>query len=218
MLKLALSKPAGSHCKVLCLGAHSDDIEIGCGGTILAMAASRPEIEFQWVILSADKIRAAEARKSFNRFLKKVPRRKIEIKHFRESFFPAAIAPMKQYFERLKRFDPDLVFTHYRHDLHQDHRLISELTWNTFRNHLILEYEIPKYDGDFGRPNTFFELDQATTRRKIEYILTGFESQKSRHWFDQETFLSTLRLRGVECAAATKYAEAFYCRKVVLNG
>jgi LmbE family N-acetylglucosaminyl deacetylase len=217
MLKLELPTPAGAEHKVLCLGAHSDDIEIGCGGTILKLAASYPKAQFYWVVFSGNKRRVTEARKSFSCFLSHEPVRKIVIKSFKESFFPYNGAAIKSYFEKLKdAFNPDLILTHYRKDLHQDHRLICELTWNTFRDHLILEYEVPKYDGDFGIPNFFVELDQAIVRRKIKYILDGFESQKWRHWFDEETFLSTLRLRGMEAHVRSKYAEAFYCRKIVL--
>lgn len=218
MLKFGLTKPAGSRYQVLCLGAHSDDIEIGCGGTMLKLAAAHPDTEFHWIVFSGDKGRAAEARESFDRFLKRVPSRKIVVKNFKESFFPSQTASIKGYFEKIKKpLTPDLIFTHFRNDLHQDHRLISELTWNTFRNHLILEYEIPKYDGDLGAPNVFSELDRATSRRKIDYILSGFKSQRSRQWFDGETFLSVLRLRGVEANSRTKYAEAFYCRKIILD-
>ena len=146
MLKLELTRPAGSDYKVLCLGAHSDDIEIGCGGTILKVATAHPETEFHWVVFSADPRRAAEARASFGRFLKRTSTRKLVIRNFKESYFPYNGAIIKDYFEKLKdTINPDLILTHYRDDRHQDHRLISELTWNTFRDHLILEYEIPKY-------------------------------------------------------------------------
>lgn len=217
MLKLSLTKPPDSAYKVLCLGAHADDIEIGCGRTILKLAAAHPAAEFHWVVFSASPERANEAQQSFERFLGKTRLRKIRISNFRESFFPYSGAPIKNDFEKLNvAFSPDLIFTHHRNDRHQDHRLVSDLTWNTFRDHLILEYEIPKYDGDLGSPNLFVELDQATVRRKINYILAGFRSQKSKQWFDKETFLSALRLRGIECNARSKYAEAFHCRKILL--
>jgi LmbE family N-acetylglucosaminyl deacetylase len=200
--------------RVLCLGAHSDDIEIGCGGTILRLSESMP-IECTWVVFSAGEIREKEARKSANLFLDKASSKNIIINDFRNGFFPYTAIEIKEYFENLKgSFQPDLIFTHYGKDLHQDHRLISELTWNTFRNHCILEFEIPKYDGDFGAPNIFFELDEQTARRKANYILESFPSQKDKHWFTADTFHSVLRLRGVESAAA--FAEAFYCRKMLL--
>jgi len=218
MLKLGLTKPARGGYKILCLGAHSDDIEIGCGGTMLKMAREHPDTQFYWVIFSADKRRATEARASFNQFLKNAPSRKLVVKNFKESYFPYNGAAIKDYFEKLKTsINPDLVLTHRGEDRHQDHRLISELTWNTFRSHLILEYEIPKYDGDLGSPNVFVELDRNTVQRKVSNILSGFPSQKSRQWFDRELLLSVLRLRGMECDARSKYAEAFYCRKVILD-
>jgi len=217
MLKLTLSTGPSSQFKVLCLGAHPDDIEIGCGGTILNLARARPKAEFYWVVFSANKRRAAEERESFGYFLNSVKSKKLVIKAFRESFFPYNGAKLKKYFEELKHtFNPDLIFTHCRNDLHQDHRLLSELTWNTFRDHLILEYEIPKYDGDLGAPNVFVALDKATREKKVSCILRSFPSQETKSWFDEATLMSTLRIRGMESNSPTKYAEAFYCRKMVL--
>jgi LmbE family N-acetylglucosaminyl deacetylase len=217
MLKLQFCKPTDSFYRILCLGAHSDDIEIGCGGTILTLLELYPYVECYWVVFSADQQRACEARHSADSFLKHAQAKHIVIQDFHESFFPYIGAAIKEYFEALKHvFSPDLIFTHYRSDLHQDHRLISELTWNTFRNHLILEYEIPKYEGELGIPNLFVPLAELVYRKKLQYILDSFPSQRHRGWFDQETFLAILRLRGVECNAPSKYAEAFYCRKAVL--
>ena len=217
MLKLQFDKPTDSSCHILCLGAHADDIEIGCGGTILTLLDVYPHVECYWVVFSADQQRASEARHSADSFLKHAQVKHIVIQDFRESFFPYVGAAIKEYFETLKRaFSPDLIFTHSRNDLHQDHRLISELTWNTFRNHLILEYEIPKYDGELGAPNLFVPLAEPVYHKKLQYILDSFPSQRHRGWFDQETFLAILRLRGVECNAPSKYAEAFFCRKAVL--
>jgi LmbE family N-acetylglucosaminyl deacetylase len=217
MFKLQPLRPAATCCRILCLGAHADDIEIGCGGTILTLLESYPYTEFYWVVFSADQQRACEARNSANSFLQRARSKQVVIKEFRESFFPYIGATIKEHFEQLKHdFSPDVIFTHYRNDLHQDHRLISELTWNTFRNHLVLEYEIPKYDGDLGTPNIFVPLDEPIYRKKLQYILDSFQSQRRRNWFDQETFLSLLRLRGIECNAPSKYAEAFFCRKVML--
>lgn len=202
--------------KVLCLGAHCDDIEIGCGGTILKLIAHYPNVEFYWVVFSANPQRAQEASESANAFLRHAQEKKIVIKDFRDSFFPYIGLEIKEYFEQFRReFSPDLVFTHYRNDLHQDHRLISDLTWNTFRDHLILEYEIPKYDGDLGTPNFFVYLDEATCRRKIKYVLDSFKTQAENQWFSKETFLAIMRLRGIESNAPDKYAEAFYGRKIV---
>ena len=217
MLKLQFDKPTDSSYRILCLGAHADDIEIGCGGTILTLLDVYQHVECYWVVFSADQQRASEARHSVDSFLKHAQVKHIVIQDFRESFFPYVGAAIKEYFEALKHaFSPDLIFTHYRSDLHQDHRLISELTWNTFRNHLILEYEIPKYDGELGTPSLFVPLAEPVYHKKLQYILDSFPSQRHRGWFDQETFLAILRLRGVECNAPSKYAEAFFCRKAVL--
>ena len=201
---------------ILCLGAHADDIEIGCGGTILKLLAESARRDVAWVVFSAKGRRVAEAQRSARAFLAGAGRKRIEVKRFRESFFPYQGAAIKAYFERLKRLvQPDLVFTHYGNDSHQDHRLLSELTWNTFRNHLILEYEVPKYDGDLGRPNVFVPLGAATSREKAQRVCQFFRSQGDKHWFSPDTFLSLMRMRGIECASATRYAEAFYCRKLV---
>ena len=201
---------------VLCMGAHSDDIEIGCGGTVLRVLEEYKEISVYWVVFSANDERRKEAEKGAKYFLAKASRKKIIVKSFRESFFPYNGDKIKEYFELLKKeFNPDIVFTHYRGDLHQDHRLINELTWNTYRNHLILEYEIPKFDGDLGSPNFFVHLDKADCRRKITKILSYYRSQLDKKWFTQDTFWSILRLRGIESNAPGKYAEAFYCRKMI---
>jgi LmbE family N-acetylglucosaminyl deacetylase len=200
---------------ILCLGAHADDIEIGCGGTILKLLADSAR-DVSWVVFSAKGRRVAEAQRSARSFLAGARSKRIEVKKFRESFFPYHGAAIKAHFERLKRrVQPDLVFTHYGNDSHQDHRLLSELTWNTFRNHLILEYEVPKYDGDLGRPNVFVPLDATTSREKAQRVCQFFRTQGDKHWFSPDTFLSLMRMRGIECASATRYAEAFYCRKLV---
>jgi LmbE family N-acetylglucosaminyl deacetylase len=199
--------------RVLCLGAHSDDIEIGCGGAILRLSESRP-VDFTWIVFSSGEIRKKEAQSSADLFLAKAHSKQVIVKDFRNGFFPYTAIEIKEYFESLKEgTEPDLIFTHYSKDFHQDHRLISELTWNTFRNHWILEFEIPKYDGDFGSPNLFFELDEQTANKKINYILESFPSQKDKHWFTTDAFLSVLRLRGIE--SATPLAEGFYCRKMI---
>jgi LmbE family N-acetylglucosaminyl deacetylase len=217
MLKVNFAKKDKLSCRVLCLGAHCDDIEIGCGGTILKLIENYPDAEFYWVVFSANQQRAQEASESADIFLRRAKEKHLVIKRFRDGFFPYIGFEIKEYFEQLKQdFSPDLIFTHYRNDLHQDHRLISDLTWNTFRDHLILEYETPKYDGDLGCPNFFVHLDETTYRRKIRYILNSFKTQAENQWFSEETFLAILRLRGIESNAPDKYAEAFYCRKMVL--
>jgi LmbE family N-acetylglucosaminyl deacetylase len=209
--------PGVESLRLLCLGAHCDDIEIGCGGTILKLAGER-QLDVHWMVFSSSDQREQEALKSAKLFLRNVAGSKVIIHKFRNGFFPYIGGEIKERFEQLKaEFSPDLILTHYRHDLHQDHRLLSELTWNTFRNYLILEYEIPKYDGDLGSPNFFVPLDESICRRKIEYILGAFQSQSDKQWFSHDVFSSILRLRGVEANAPSGRAEAFYCRKAILG-
>jgi LmbE family N-acetylglucosaminyl deacetylase len=217
MLGLIFGKSRDSELRVLCLGAHSDDIEIGCGGTILRLIRDYPNIIVTWIVFGSNGQRSEEAQNSASQFLASVREKEIIIKNYRDGFFPYRGEQIKEYFEQLKnRTSPDMIFTHYRHDLHQDHRLICELTWNTFRDHLILEYEVPKYDGDVGAPNFFVHLNEGICSQKVEFLLAHFKTQKDRHWFTADTFLSMLRLRGVESRSPGKYAEAFYCRKVIL--
>lgn len=216
MLALELA-PKGEPLRVLCLGAHADDLEIGCGGTVLRLLESGRPVAVTWVVFSAAGDRRREARESAEIFLSRAKTKLIVVKRFRDGFFPYQGPKIKEAFEELKRrVAPDVIFSHHRNDLHQDHRLISELTWNTFRHHLILEYEIPKYDGDLGSPNVFVDLDAAVCKRKVDTILDVYRTQAGKHWFDRELFLALSRLRGMECGAAAKYAEAFYSRKTVL--
>src|SRR5262245_1463338 len=216
MQKISIFEDQSGPKKILALGAHADDIEIGCGGTILRLLEENPATEVYWVVLGATGERKTEAVESANRFLVNALRREIVIKEFRDGYFPYVGTEIKDFFEELKRkYVPDLVLTHYRKDLHQDHRLVSELTWNTFRNHLILEYEIVKYDGDLGTPNFFVHLPESVARKKIQTIVECFKSQKDKNWFTEDVFSAILRLRGVECNAPGRYAEAYYCRKVV---
>lgn len=217
MLGFSLDNKDGAKSKVLCLGAHSDDIEIGCGGSVLKMIANDEIEAIYWVVFASNDIRKKEALDSAEAFLKDVENKTIQVFSYRDAFLNFSAYEIKEKFEAIKKaFDPDVVFTHYRDDRHQDHRLISDLTWNTFRNHLILEYEIPKYDGDLGIPNCFFQIPENLTQRKVAYLLTYFNTQKKKHWFDKETFLSLMRIRGLESAAESKYAEAFHIRKMVL--
>jgi LmbE family N-acetylglucosaminyl deacetylase len=203
--------------RILCLGSHCDDIEIGCGGTILRLLREHPETEIYWLVFSSTAVRKKEAARAANLFLASAKEKKVVIRNYRDSFFPSQQAQIKGEFEKLKKtFVPDVILTHCRHDLHQDHRVICELTWNTFRSHLILEYEIPKYDGDLGSPNFFVGLDRATCERKAKHILDAFASQRSKQWFTEETFLALPRIRGVEANSRGGYAEGFYCRKFVL--
>jgi LmbE family N-acetylglucosaminyl deacetylase len=209
--------PRGKTLKVLCLGAHSDDIEIGCGGAILKLIKSNKAVAFDWVVLSAAGKRKKEAQASAAAFLSGAGRRNVVVKDFRDGFFPYIGEGIKEYFEALKSSsDPDLIFTHHRQDLHQDHRLVSELTWNTFRDHLILEYEIVKYDADLGAPNVFVPLSEDVCAEKTEIILGSFRTQAGNSWFTGDAFRALMRLRGIESNAASGYAEAFYGRKLIL--
>jgi len=200
---------------VLCIGAHCDDIEIGCGGTLLRLLEANPTLEVHFLVLCSDAVRRREALEAARRLLGEASEKRVEVLSFRDGFLPFAGAEVKERFETLKRrLRPDLILTHARGDLHQDHRLVAELTWQTFRDHLVLEYEIPKYDGDLGAPNFFVPLSEAQVAKKLDLVLGSFASQRARRWFDADTFRALLRLRGVECNAG--WAEAFHARKLVV--
>jgi LmbE family N-acetylglucosaminyl deacetylase len=217
MVPLSIGRRDAHASRVLAIGAHPDDIEIGCGGTLLKLIERRAVSEVCWVVLSGDAERADEARQSANALLDGVSSSEVILRDFPDGFFPYEGQRIKDFFEELKaELSPDLVFTHQRGDLHQDHRISCELTWNTFRDHLILEYEVPKYDGDMSAPNAFVPLDERIRARKIEHLMNHFASQRSKHWFHEDLFSSVLRLRGMECNSPTAYAEAFFCRKAVL--
>lgn len=214
MIGLRLAQP-GDMLSILCLGAHSDDIEIGAGGTILELISSGVQVEVLWCVLSANGARAAEAERSAAAFLKGAARSEIRLGSFRDGYFPYQGDELKFWIEDLKsRISPHLVLTHRRDDAHQDHREVCKLTWNSFRNHLILEYEIPKWDGDFGRPNSYAALSAAALEKKIALLNEHFGTQRSKDWFDAETFRGLARLRGMECRAPERYAEGFVARKV----
>jgi LmbE family N-acetylglucosaminyl deacetylase len=216
MIQLNLNVGPNRALQILCLGCHSDDIEIGCGGTILRLAEQYPDCNFHWAVFSAIGAREAEAKRGAELFAGLHVKTQI-LKMFQDGFMPYVGADVKTVFEKeLKQLHPDLVFTHNRRDAHQDHRLISELTWNTFRDHLILEYEIPKYDGDLGQPSVFVPLEAEVYQTKVRYIMDTFQSQRTKRWFEEDMFLSLMRLRGMECNAPSGYAEAFYCRKIVM--
>jgi LmbE family N-acetylglucosaminyl deacetylase len=201
--------------KVLCLGAHCDDIEIGCGATLLRLIGGRA-VEVTWVVLCSSPVRAAEARASAARFLRSARKSDVRINNLRDGYLPAHWAQAKDVCESLKGLPrPDLIFTHDRDDRHQDHRVVSELTWNTFRDHTILEYEIPKYDGELGQPNLYAPVTRAVARRKGAFLVASYRSQLRKAWFTEETFLALMKLRGVECNAREGFAEAFHARKVV---
>jgi LmbE family N-acetylglucosaminyl deacetylase len=209
---------AGEQLSVLCLGAHSDDIEIGAGGALLYWITQGVKLDVSWCVLGAVGEREREARVSASDFLQGAASTNVETLQFRNSFFPEQSTQIKEWFEALKsRVKPDVVLTHRRQDAHQDHREIARHTWATFRNHLILEYEIPKWDGDMGRPNVYVALPSEILHRKIELLMRHFASQRGRQWYDEETFRGLARLRGVECCAPDRYAEAFFGSKVMLT-
>lgn len=217
MINLKLNRKPDASLRMLCLGAHSDDIEIGCGGAILRLLEEYPDSSLTWVVFSATGTRAEEAKKAAAMLAGRQRLEHLVLKEFRDGFMPWAGAEVKAVFEGLKQqVSPDLIFTHQASDAHQDHRLLSELTWNTFRDHLILEYEIPKYDGDLGRPSVFVPLPNEIWQRKIHVLMECFASQRAKRWFEESTFQSLMRLRGMECNAPSGHAEAFYCRKLVV--
>ena len=202
----------------LFVGAHCDDVEIGCGGTMLWLRERLPGIELRWLILSSDEARRREALASARRFLGEGGEAAVRFAAFRDGFLPWQGAEVKELFERAKHeLVPDLIFTHRLEDRHQDHRLVAELTWNTWRDQLILEYEVPKYEGDLGHPNVFVPLSPELLERKVKGVLESYPSQASRRWFDEDTLRGLARLRGVEAAAPGRFAEAFHARKLVLG-
>jgi LmbE family N-acetylglucosaminyl deacetylase len=216
LLSLSAAEPLR---RVLAIGCHADDIEIGCGGALLTLIRSNPGLEVDWVVLAAPGERADEARRSAEAFLAGAGTARVEVHDFRDGFLPYVGAEVKDVFEALKaRVDPQIVFTHTSYDFHQDHRLACELSWNTFRRHLILEYEIPKVDGDLGRPNLYVPLAVDVVEQKLALLEEHFPSQSGKHWYDRETFLGLMRLRGMEAVAPTRFAEAFTSRKVVMAG
>jgi LmbE family N-acetylglucosaminyl deacetylase len=211
VLKLELGR--AEPLRVLAIGAHADDIEIGCGGTLLRLASARA-LKVHWVVLSADGERAREARRSAESLLGGGTELTVDVQGFRDAFFRYG-AEVKEFFEKLKdTFEPDLVFTHHEGDRHQDHRLVAELTWNTFRSHPILEYEVPKYDGDLGSPNVFFHLDEEIAHRKVTALMESFPSQRGKAWFTDDLFMAIMRIRGMEAGAPSRLAEGFYARKL----
>jgi LmbE family N-acetylglucosaminyl deacetylase len=216
MLRFKPDLPADG--TILCLGAHCDDIEIGCGGTLIELYERYPRLRFVWVLFSGNDVRERETREAAESLLGAAGANlAVHVHKFRGSYFPSCVADVKNAFEKMREsVAPDLIMTHYLTDRHQDHRVISELTWNTFRNHAILEYEIPKYEGDLTHPGVFCTLSQATVDKKVATLLKSFPSQLSHQWFDADLFRGHMRLRGVECNSPTRYAEAFHARKLVL--
>jgi LmbE family N-acetylglucosaminyl deacetylase len=216
--RLALRPPGGAPLRLLLLGAHADDVEIGCGGAVLRLLAEHPGAEVRYVVFSASPVRADEARAAAAELAAGASRLTVEIHGFRDSFFPwDQPVRLKETLAGIRQtFEPDIVFTHRRDDLHQDHALIAQLSWTAFRDHLILEYEIPKYEGDLGHPNVYVPLDEPTARRKVDLILRRYATQAGKGWFRAETFEAVMRLRGIECNAPGGWAEAFHGRKILL--
>jgi LmbE family N-acetylglucosaminyl deacetylase len=216
MLPASLGAP-GAPLKLLCLGAHCDDIEVGCGGTVLRLLSEHPGSSVTWLVFASNPQRADEAKASAHDFLVQAEHADIVIKQFRDGYFPHEWASIKDAFEATKPLSrPDLILTHRRRDRHQDHNIVAELTWNTFRDHLIVEYEIPKYEGDLGTPNLFVPLTEPIARRKLDLLARHFPSQHAKSWYKASTFEAVLRLRGIECNALAGLAEAFYATKLVI--
>jgi LmbE family N-acetylglucosaminyl deacetylase len=202
----------------LCIGAHCDDIEIGCGGTLLALQKSR-SVRIDWVVLSGTPERRAETRAAMLALVKPAARGAPTLGDFPDGRFPAHYVQIKEFVEGLKTLGrPDLILCHERDDRHQDHRMVNELVWNTFRDHVILEYEIPKWDGGLGQPNVYVPVTPGQARAKVTALLRAHRSQQKRDWFTRETFMAMLRLRGIECRSPSGYAEGFYGRKLRFAG
>jgi len=217
MQPLLLHQDAGRPLHILCLGAHSDDLEIGCAGALLLWLRRYPKAKVSWVVLSAGGERANEARRSAEALLRSATQKRIVLGQFADGRFPAEFREIKAFLEDLRRsVRPDVILTHRLEDRHQDHRITAEVTWQTWRDHLVLEYEIPKYEGDLGQPNLYVPLTRTVAARKVRHLLRHFGTQRSRGWFRKETFESLLRLRGIECRAPAGLAEAFHVRKAVL--
>lgn len=218
MLSFLLGRAEERPLRVLCLGAHSDDIEIGSGGTVATLCASPRPVTLRWIVFSGTGTREREARDSAKRLARNASELSVDVLDYEDGFFPSAWGEIKRYFRRLEQEpSPDLVLTHHGRDRHQDHRVISELTWNSFRDHLILEYEIPKWEGDLGQPNLYVPLAREAAEEKVRHLVESFPSQQEKPWFDGDTFLGLSRLRGLECGAPEGHAEAFYMRKAVLS-
>ncbi len=218
MISLLLNAASDRASRVLCLGAHCDDIEIGCGGTLWSMASARPRMQMKWCVFSGERTRSGEAERSAEAWFAQGAEGAISVDNFTDGYFPSQWADIKRRFEAIRaEFEPDVIFTHHHDDSHQDHRVLHELTWNTFRNHLIFEYEIPKYEGDLSRPGVYVPLDERAATAKIELLMKHFATQQNKYWFTEDTFRALMRLRGIECRAPSGFAEAFHCRKLLLQ-
>ena len=217
MRSFQLSLSAGEPLRILCLGAHCDDIEIGCGGTLMSLLERYPRGSLRWEVLSSTEERGAETRAAAEQMLSGAQDFSLQVQRFPNSYFPSHAEEIKRYLlSQRDGFDPDIVFTHFGRDAHQDHRTVAELTWNLYRDHVVLEYEIPKYDGDLARPNVYCALSRQLCERKIGILTSCFASQARRGWFTAETFAALMRLRGIECNSPGGYAEAFHARKILV--
>jgi len=218
VLTLTLARPLGRRLEVLCIGAHCDDIEIGCGGTVLSLQKRYPDCRIHWVVLTSNSQRRKEALAGAHAFVAKPARGETLVHDLPDGLLPAHFAEVKARFEALKAaVEPDLILTHHVDDFHQDHRLVGQVTWQTFRNHLVWEYEIPKYEGDLSTPAVYVPLPSSAAKRKLALIARTYASQRGKSWFRQENLEAVMRLRGLECRAAEGLAEAFHCRKLVCD-
>jgi len=218
MLSDILEAPQGRALRVLCVGAHCDDIEIGCGASLLRLQAHDRKVTVDWVVLCGSADRRKETLSALNMFLE--PRNRGECLHggFPDGRLPAVYSSVKDYFESLKeRARPDVIFCHEREDRHQDHRIVNEMVWSTFRDHLVLEYEIPKWDGGLGQPNLYIPVDERQVLAKADALLEAYPSQAGKDWFKRDVFVALMRMRGLECRSPSGYAEAFHARKIRLN-
>lgn len=219
MLDLIGNLPKARVARVLCVGAHCDDIEIGCAAALLALQAHQRRLEISWVVVSGPAQRRVEAQRAMTMLVRRAARGTLTCGDFRDGFFPAEYGAIKAFFESLKRLPaPDLIFCHERNDRHQDHRIVNEMVWSTFRDHMVLEYEVPKWDGGLGDPNVYVPVSAAQMRAKLRTLMTAYRSQRHRDWFSPETFMALARLRGIECRSRSGYAEAFHARKLRFAG
>jgi LmbE family N-acetylglucosaminyl deacetylase len=219
MLDLIANLPARSKARVLCIGAHCDDIEIGCGGTLRVLQGRGSQVTIDWVVASGTAERRRETQRAMNLLVEPAHRGELHFGEFSDGRFPAEYGRVKEFFESLKDLPrPDVILCHERADLHQDHRIVNEMVWNTFRDQLILEYEIPKWDGGLGQPNLYVPISAAQAKRKVAALMTAYASQRTRDWFTPDTFMALLRLRGIECRAPSGLAEAFHARKIRFAG
>jgi len=219
MLDLILNSSKRRALRILCVGAHCDDIEIGCGATLRMLQRRKEGLIIDWVVLSGAEERRQETQRAMRLLVRSSRRGELRFGDFPDGRFPAAYTEIKSFCELLKRRSrPDLILCHERDDRHQDHRVVNEMIWNTFRDHVVLEYEVPKWDGGLGQPNVYVPLDAKDAGAKVDALLKSYPTQAGKDWFTRDTFMAMLRLRGLECRSPSGYAEAFYGRKLLLRG